>query len=609
MSTEDFPKEQLQVVLVTDCGSTTTKALLFQKTDKGWRQTARGEAPTTVEEPVADVTVGALNAFTEVQEVSGRQILREDAALPPFLPRNDTNGIDLYLSTSSAGGGLQMMVTGIVPKMSLESAERAALGAGAIVLEAFSSDDEREDHEVISRIRHLRPDIVLMAGGVEGGSISHVAEMAEMLVAADPRPRFGNTLMLPVIFAGNSEAAEEVSNILAKQSQLSVVPNIRPHFGTENLGPAREAIHEFFLSHVMSHSPGYDKLLTWSPVPIMPTPAAVGDIVLDFATRTHTSVLCADIGGATTDVFSVFFAEDNTPTFNRTVSANLGMSYSIANVLVEAGVENIARWLPFELTHYEIRDRLRNKMIRPTSIPQIEEDLILEQAICREALRLSLMHHRQLAVGLSGGQQNRGIADIFSQGGTTELVDLMKLDLVIGSGGVLSHAPHRLQAAIMMIEGFGLEGVTQLTVDSIFMMPHLGVFSSVHPEAAKEIFTADCLVNIAHSIVPVSRSTRSPRGKLARVLLNGTHIIDIEANSLSLHRETANTKGTLRVEPLLRDIDVGNGKGQVVEREVELGEFGLICDGRNRPQSFSTSPIERASIQRNVYDSFGVYSL
>ncbi len=350
--------EDIETVLVTDCGSTTTKALLFQKTPEGWRQTARGEAPTTVEEPVADVTVGALNAFTEVQEISGRKIIKDESSSPPFqeVDGDKSQGIDLYLSTSSAGGGLQMMVTGIVPKMSVESAERAALGAGAIVLEAFSSDDEREDHEIISRIRHLRPDIVLMTGGVDGGSITHVAEMAEMLVAADPRPRFGNTLKLPVIFAGNKEAAKEVEHIFADSAQLSIVANVRPQLGTEDLKPAREAIHEFFLSHVMSHSPGYGKLLSWSPVPVMPTPAAVGDIVQQYATRTGTSVLCADIGGATTDVFSVFFNESGAPAFNRTVSANLGMSYSIANVLVETGAENISRWLPFDISDHEIRD-------------------------------------------------------------------------------------------------------------------------------------------------------------------------------------------------------------------------------------------------------------
>lgn len=237
----------LRTVLVTDCGSTTTKALLFERKEDRWYQTFRGEAPTTVEAPVADVTVGALNAFSEVEELSGRNILQEGLELPFIITEGDlTKGIDLYLSTSSAGGGLQMLVAGVVSTITTESAERAALGAGAIVMEAISADDGRQDFERIERIRHLKPDIVLVTGGVDGGSTKHVVEMAETLVAAAPRPRFGDTLKLPVIYAGNTAAAEEVRQILAKIAQVVVVDNVRPQLEREVLGPAREAIHEFF---------------------------------------------------------------------------------------------------------------------------------------------------------------------------------------------------------------------------------------------------------------------------------------------------------------------------------------------------------------------------
>ena len=571
--------DKLKCVLVTDCGSTTTKALLFEKTKDGWRQTFRGEAPTTVEEPVADVTVGALNAFAEIEELCGRKI----GATSP--------DVDLYLSTSSAGGGLQMLVGGVVKEMTTESAERAALGAGAIVLDALSADDGREDFERVERIRHLRPDIVLLTGGVDGGSDTHVLEMAELLRAASPRPRFGETLRLPVIYAGNKDCADEVKRILSPIAEISVVPNVRPTLEAENLDPARHAIHEFFLSHVMSHSPGYSKLLSWSPVPVMPTPAAVGDIVQTYAIKNKKNVLCADIGGATTDVFSVFSDAEGVPRFNRTVSANYGMSYSVANVLIEAGTENIGRWLPYKIEAHEIRDRLRNKMIRPTSIPQTLEDLWLEQAVCREALRLSLMHHRSLAVGLSGVQQRRGIADIFKQGSNRyELVDLLKLDLVIGSGGVLSHAPKRLGAALMMLDGFGLKGVTEIAVDSIFMMPHLGVFASVHPAAAEEIFLHDCLIFVAASVVPVY-PRNSKITELASVSLDGKEIHKLRVGEFKYFSEYRNCSATLKVEPRSGSVDVGAGPGETLEKLVNLGECGLILDGRTRPIESSENRI------------------
>ncbi len=597
--------DDLKTVLVTDCGSTTTKALLFERREDRWHQTFRGEAPTTVEEPVADVTVGALNAFSEVQELSGRQILGDGE--PPFLvtERNAADGIDLYLSTSSAGGGLQMLVAGVVGNITTESAERAALGAGAIVMDAVSADDAREDHERIERIRHIKPDIVLLTGGVDGGSTQHVVEMAEILVAAAPRPRFGNTLKLPVIYAGNKEAAAEVEKILSQFAQLVVVPNVRPIVERENLAPAREAIHEFFLSHVMSHSPGYGRLMSWSPVPIMPTPAAVGDVVERYSATSGFNVLCVDIGGATTDVFSVFRDKVGTPTFNRTVSANLGMSYSVANVLLEAGTESIKRWLPFEIGDSELRDRLLNKMIRPTSIPQTIEDLFVEQAVCREALRLSLKHHRSLAVGLEAPRE-RGIADVFRQSSERyELVDLMKLDIVIGSGGVLSHAPDRMQAALMMLEGFGLEGVTQLSVDSIFMMPHLGVLSSVHPVAAQQIFENDCLVHLGCGVVPVYPAKLSESSVLAEIFLDSQRVGEVRTNEVVRIPTPTRGTATIRVVPTRRFIDVGAGAGAEIERRIELGECGILCDGRNRP---IVLPREAFRSQNQVYRNLGLIS-
>lgn len=594
---------KLRTVLVTDCGSTTTKALLFERKEDRWHQTFRGEAPTTVEAPTADVTIGAVNAFTEVQELSARAIVRE-GEVPFVLTEGDpAQGIDLYLSTSSAGGGLQMLVAGVVHNITTESAERAALGAGAIVMEAVSADDGREDYERIEKIRHIKPDIVLVTGGVDGGATSHVVEVAETLVAASPRPRFGDTLKLPVIYAGNADAAEGVSSILSKRAHVVVVPNVRPSLERENLGPAREAIHEFFLSHVMSHSPGYGKLMSWTPVPIMPTPAAVGDIVQMYAKQTGQNVLCVDIGGATTDVFSVFQDRAGEHIFNRTVSANLGMSYSVANVLVEAGVANIARWLPFELAETDLRDRLRNKMIRPTSIPQTLEDLWLEQAVCREALRLSLDHHRSLAIGLEG-KREKGIADVFKQASDRyELVDMMKLDIAVGSGGVLSHAPSRMQAAMMLIEGFGLQGVTQLAVDSIFMMPHLGVFASIHPNGAREIFENDCLIHLGSSVVPVYSAKKGRSDTLAQVLCDGQPLGTIQVGKVSRLVTKATGKATLRVVPEHASIDVGAGPGKEFEREVVLGECGIICDGRNRPIAF---PESCAAAQSQVFKNVGL---
>ena len=306
-----FQLDKVNVILATDCGSTTTKAILIQKVDGVYRLTHRGEAPTTVEAPFEDVTRGVLNAIIELEELSGIKILEGDKILNPAI---DNVGIDIFISTSSAGGGLQMMVGGVVKGMSGESAQRAALGAGAIVMDVLASNDGRLYHEKVKRIRQLRPDMILLSGGVDGGTVNHVVELSEVLQAANPKPRLGINYKLPVIYAGNQSATEMIQKRLGKSTDLTCVDNIRPTLEEENLKPSRDKIHDLFMEHVMAQAPGYKKLMSWTNVPIMPTPGAVGEIIQKIAEEENMSVVGVDIGGATTDVFSVFQKK-----FNREV--------------------------------------------------------------------------------------------------------------------------------------------------------------------------------------------------------------------------------------------------------------------------------------------------
>ena len=590
----------IEVILATDCGSTTTKAILIEKRSGAYRLVVRGEAPTTVEAPFEDVTRGVLNAVREVEEQSGRSILDGDRIVSPAA---GDRGVDLYVSTSSAGGGLQMMVAGVVKSMTAESAERAALGAGAIVMETLASNDGRLPHERIERIRQLRPDMILLSGGVDGGTKSHVVEMAELISAADPRPRLGSGYDLPVIYAGNTEAGEDVRRILDDRTELSQVENLRPVLEAENLGPARERIHTLFMEHVMAQAPGYRDLMAWTHVPIMPTPGAVGRMVRVVADRDGIDVAGVDIGGATTDVFSVFGGA-----FNRTVSANLGMSYSISNVLTEAGLEAIARWLPFDITAADLKDRLGNKMIRPTSIPQTMEELIIEQAVAREALRLAFEQHRNFAVSLKGVQQLRTISDTFDQqtGGQT-LVDLMNLDLIIGSGGVLSHAPNRSQAALMLMDAFQPEGITNLAVDSIFMMPHLGVLSTVHETAALEVFDRDCLVYLGPCVAPAGRGNAGSHSVTVKARADGVEAVcEAVVGELAAIPTGEAEEVVLEVTPS-RGFDVGAGRGAPVTRTVRNGPLGVIIDTRGRPLQLPADAAERVEVLKRGYRALEVY--
>jgi uncharacterized protein (TIGR01319 family) len=596
----------LNVIVATDCGSTTTKAILIEKIGDEYRQTYRGESPTTVEAPFEDVTRGVLNAITEIEELSGRRILDGDRIITPNRAgQNEPNvGVDIYISASSAGGGLQMMVTGVVQNMTGESAQRAALGAGAIVIDVLASNDGRLPHEKIDRIRSMRPDMILMSGGTDGGAVTHVVEMADYIAAAEPRPRFGSTYRLPLIYAGNKEAQAQVRKILGEKTALVITENIRPVLERENLAPARDKIHDLFLEHVMAQAPGYKKLIDMAGAPIMPTPAAVGLIMETIAKREHINLIGVDIGGATTDVFSVFDGR-----FNRTVSANLGMSYSISNVLAEAGLSNIMRWVPFTIDEQTLRNRIKNKMIRPTTIPQTLDELQIEHAIAREALRLALVHHKSLATGLKGVQQERTISDVFEQRTSGEtLIDMFKLDLIVGSGGILSHAPRRVQSMILMVDAYEPLGFTQLSVDSIFMMPHLGVLSTINEKAATDVFVRDCMVYLGTCIAPAGQ------GK------DGVHCADYEVlfpdgrlekgslsfGELKLLPLSHDQQAKLTVRPA-RQVDVGAGPGAEMTKEVRGGVVGLLLDGRGRPLRLPADQATRTRTLLRWQQAVGLY--
>jgi len=603
----DHSAANIKVIIATDCGSTTTKCILIEKKEEGYRQTFRGEAPTTVEAPFEDVTKGVLNSIQEVEELSGRKILDEQGNI--MYPSRNGAGVDVYISTSSAGGGLQMMVAGVVASMTGESAQRAALGAGAIVMDVLASNDGRLPHQRIDRIRRLRPDMILLSGGIDGGTISHVVEMAELVAAADPKPRLGITYKLPVIYAGNTEARAKIAETLGQKTALTVTDNIRPTLERENLMPARAKIQDLFEEHVMAQAPGYDKLMKWVGAPIIPTPAAMGLIMQTIARKKNMNVIGVDIGGASTVDFSDFKVEGQR-IFNRSVSANLGMSYSVSNVMAEAGFANVMRWVPFEVEEQWLRNQIKNKMIRPTTIPQTLSSLLIEHGLAREALRMAFAQHKSLAVGLKGVQQERGISDTFVQAASGEtFIKMMDLDLLVGSGGVLSHAPRRNQAMLLLLDAFQPEGLTILAVDSIFMMPHLGVLSRVHEEAATQVFDRDCMIYLGSAVVPAG--TARPGDRVCNYRIKWP---DGSADEGELRF------GELKLFPRLpvgevaegefhpaRSFDLGQGRGHAVRAHLHGGVVGVVLDGRGRPLAIPENPDRRSQCLLSWFGAMNAY--
>jgi len=475
---------KLTKICITDVGSTTTKALLFRRTDSGSWEYFRREAPTTVEKPDEDVSIGVVGAIRALEQETGEVLLENGA---PAVT---------YLSTSSAGGGLAMVVTGLVRQFTADTADRVALGAGAIVLDVVCMNDGRTAYRQIEDLKRLRPDMVLLAGGYDGEAITAPVFLAELIVESELHPKLNPDAKLPVVYAGNVNAGGYAEQALGEDFLFRSVPNVRPTEEVENTRPAREAIHEIFMDHVMSMAPGYEKLKPWVSAPIRPTPAAFSDLLALVSADLDTAILAIDIGGATTDVFSAYRGQ-----VVRTVSANIGMSYSVLNVARLAGTRPIAEALDFEIGEKELWNRIGNKHVHPTGLPTTAEGAMIEWATATVAIREAVREHLEVMRGIPEPE----FADLFDvndmlreEPERPEPAGRLKMSgygLVIGSGGILSHSPR--DAAVMMLTGaLELDGRIELAVDRAFMFPHLGVLSETDPNLAKELFFELALVKL-----------------------------------------------------------------------------------------------------------------
>jgi uncharacterized protein (TIGR01319 family) len=316
-----------------------------------------------------------------------------------------------------------------------------------------------------------------------------MAELVDMLATAGLRARLGETFQLPIVYAGNEPGYKLVQDVLGERALIVRVDNLMPDFQIEQPGPARAAIHELFQNHVMQHAPGFAKLAARVDAPVMPTPAAVARAVELIHRETGQPVMVYDIGGATTDVFSVSVSETT-----RSVSANLGMSYSALNVLALAGIERLQAFLP-GVTEDRIRSVITNKTVRPTSLPETAEELAIEQAVASEALRLATLDHVAVA------RDNRIRAASLRSGATVrqadeplaELFGANEVPLVIGSGGVLSFAPELSSVPVIIGAALSPHRPVEIACDRRFLLPQVGLLSGSEPEVAADLLHRHCL--------------------------------------------------------------------------------------------------------------------
>lgn len=501
-------------ILITDIGSTTTKGLLLGVENGNYGFVADAEVPTTVEKPNEDVKIGVREVCRVLGNEAGFDLLDANGNLT--IP---------YFSTSSAGGGLQILVFGLSSTDTGRAAQMAAYGSGGIILKTFTIDDSIPAVEKIRLIRELHPDIILMAGGIDGGAISGVVRLAEILAISDPAPKFRTSEKIPLVFCGNIEARDYVKRILEDIFEVHIIDNIRPDLLTTNIAPAKAIIHDLFMGNVMERAPGYDELREWGEDVIIPTPEGIENILHLYQEKHDRNVLVVDMGGATTDIFTNIAGE-----YSRTVAANIGMSYSLANILAERGIEKITRHLPDSYSEDDVRDYISNKTLNPTYLPKNDSEVRTEQAAAIEGIGFAWELHKKLnfeyaRIGFLGKRKLAVDFDPFEEiyrtkNKDTSFFQLSDVDLIIGAGGVLSNAERTTDVIRMLAEGFKPSGITKIAVDRGFKSPHMGVFSNTNPEIALDIFETDCLEEISYVIAPTGKVKN---GRTAMIVRDEKH--------------------------------------------------------------------------------------
>lgn len=318
----------MDAYLLVDFGSTYTKLTVVDIDNEEIIATAKDI--TTIED---NIMIGFEKAYSKIEQI---------------LIGKDVNFIKKF-ACSSAAGGLKMIAIGLVPDLTAEAAKRAALGAGARVLKVYSYELTLDE---IEEIKNSDLDIILLAGGTNGGNKECIIHNAKMLAE--------NEVKLPIVVAGNKVASDEIRQILTKAKMyFTITENVMPQLSKLNVEPAREEIRKVFMEKIID-AKGLRNAEDFVKGILMPTPAAVLKAARILSEGSDEEkglgdLIIIDIGGATTDVHSMADGEPTKagvnvrgleePFAKRTVEGDLGMRYSAVSLREAAGSRKMRKYL------------------------------------------------------------------------------------------------------------------------------------------------------------------------------------------------------------------------------------------------------------------------
>lgn len=551
-------------ILAIDIGTIVTRASLFDVVGERYRFIATGRAPTTIAPPASNILEGITRAITQLQHTTGRVLLATDGTM--LIPSHpDGTGVDTLAVTLSAGADINIVAVGLLENVSLESARNLATQTYANLTETLSLNDRRQQDARIDAILRARPDLIIVAGGVNKGESKSINKLIEavglacFLMPKSQRPT--------ILFAGNSNVHEEVKDSIAPIADLHIAPNIRPSIHTEQLAAAQVEMSEIFKGIRSKQIFGISDLNQWADGHLRSNAASFGRIIrfLSQIYNSNKAILGIDVGASATTVASALKGELALRVFSQ-----IGLGSQLLNLGEHVSLDQIAYWLSENVPRADIRDYIYNKAAHPASLPVTLEEQAIEQAIARQIIRTTV--------------QNR-LAELPFEIKSAGPDMLPWLEMVVAAGGILSHAPNPGHSLLMLLDGLQPTGITSFVLDHNDLIASLGVAAELNPLMAVQVLESHALLNLGTVISPVGRARNgTPILRVHFTFNDGAEgSLEIKFGSIEIIPVASGQAAELRLQPLHRfDIGMGGpGKGGSVR--VTGGELGVVIDARGRP--------------------------
>ena len=565
-------------VLAIEIGTVTTRVILFDVVEGHYRFLGQGVVPTTFGAPFNDVSVGVKAALDQLRDITGRILFNAEGQLVvPSQPNG--SGVDACVATVSVGPPLKVVAIGLLKDVSTESAKNLASTTYAQVVETMSLNDRCGTVERLDTILQKRPDLIVVAGGIEGGAKESVLNLLEAvglacyLIPKDQRPE--------VLYAGNSELVKNVQESIGSLANLHIAPNVRQSYESEQLTPSQPALAQIFRLVRSRQLKGIQDIDLWTGNRLMPAATAFGRTIRYISkeyTSTHKGVMGVDVGASATTIASAFAGD-----LRLSIHPGLGLGENLPQILDLCSISEIMRWVTVDVSENYVRDYIYNKAIYPSCVPITSNEIAIEQAIACQAMLLAIRQAiKSYPPELPGSLP--GLLPWFEP--------------IIVSGSVLTKAPARSQTLMMILNGLQPTGVTTIALDRNNLAVSLGAIAGVTPLLTIQSLDASNFINLCTVISPVGKAP--PGTPILRIrLTNGDVIVsekEIQNGTLTIVELPVGQTGTLQLTPLHRfDVGMGGlGRGGIVK--VIGGSLGVIIDARGRPLRMLAEPSRRREL-------------